>query len=44
MNELGSYFSQGHEYKAAPMESRMRQRQKLCVAGLISVKKKIQVN
>src|SRR5712664_1384689 len=44
MNELGSYFSQRHEYKAALMESRMRQCQKLCVAGLIPVKEKIQVN
>jgi len=44
MNELGSYFSQWHEYKAAPMESRMGQCQKLCVTGLISAKEKIQVN
>src|ERR1700730_720355 len=44
MNELRSQLSQRDEHKATLMESRMRQCQKLSVAGLISVKKKIQVN
>src|SRR5687767_7981552 len=44
MHELWRKFSQWDEDKATPMKSRMRQRQKLCVADLISVKEKIQVN
>src|SRR6266700_6907147 len=44
MNELWSKLGQRHEHKPAVMQSRMRQRQKSCVARLVAIEKKIKID